>query len=196
MSTDYEIEKVLLPEDGPFPNNPTLPVMFYSGALLPFGRDPAVDVEKVFNANGWPAAWRNGVYSFHHYHSEAHEALGVYRGWARVQLGGPNAPVFRVKAGDAAVLPAGTAHKLIEASPDFAVVGAYPPGQRPDMCYGKPGERPGADERISQVPMPKSDPVTGKQGGLVEAWKGSWPQKGAKGARAEADNSDLARQNL
>jgi uncharacterized protein YjlB len=118
-------------------------------------------VEGHFTQNGWPAAWRNGVYSFQHYHSEAHEVLGVYRGWAKVQFGGPNGPVIQITAGDAALLPAGTAHKLIEASRDFAVVGAYPPGQHPDMCYGKPGERPGADERISRVPVPKTDPVLG-----------------------------------
>ena len=171
MSANDQMKQVSLPEDGPFPNNPDLPLMLYSGSFLPFGRDPAVDVENLFNANGWPAAWRNGVYSYHHYHSEAHEALGVYRGWANIQFGGPHAPVSKVEAGDAAVRPAGTAHKLIDASPDFAVVGAYPPGQHPDMCYGKPGERPDADERIAQVPIPEMDPVTGTQGGLVEAWK-------------------------
>ena len=171
MNTSRNIEQALLPEDGSFPNNPYLPLMLYASACLPFGPDPAADVEARFNANGWPAAWRNGVYSYHHYHSEAHEALGVYRGWAKIQLGGPNAEVFEVKAGDAVVLPAGTAHKLIDASSDFSVVGAYPPGQRPDMCYGRPDERPGADERIALVPIPETDPVTGTQGGLLDAWK-------------------------
>lgn len=171
MSASCKIEQVLLPKDGLFPNNPELPLMLYPGAFLPFGADPAADIEGRFNANGWPAAWRNGVYSYHHYHSDAHEALGVYRGWAKIQLGGPNAQVFKVKAGDGVVLPAGTAHKLIDASPDFAVVGAYPPGQRPDMCHGNPDERPGADERIALVPMPATDPVTGAEGGLLDAWE-------------------------
>ena len=115
--------------------------------------------------------WRNGVYSYHHYHSEAHEALGVYQGRAKVQFGGPNGHVIEIKAGDAAVLPAGTTHKLIDSSSDFALVGAYPSGQRPDMCYGKPGERPGADERIAEVPMPSTDPVTCAGGGLLDAWE-------------------------
>ena len=34
-------------------------------------------------------------------------------------------------------------------------------GQHPDMCYGKVGERPGADERIAEVPLPSTDPVIG-----------------------------------
>lgn len=171
MRGDCKMEQIRLPEDGPFPNNPHLPLMLYSGAFLPFGADPAADVEARFNANGWPAAWRNGVYSYHHYHSEAQEALGVYRGCARIQFGGPNGPVLDINAGDAALLPAGTAHKLVEASPDFAVVGAYPPGQHPDMCYGKSGERPEADARIAKVPMPEIDPVLGHNGGVIHHWR-------------------------
>ena len=167
---DHGVKQVMLSDDGTFPNNPLLPLMIYPGTFLPFGSDPAADIEAQFNANGWPAAWRDGVYSHHHYHSEAHEALGVYRGSAKVQFGGPNGPVIEIKAGDAAVLPAGTAHKLIDASPNFALVGAYPPEQRPDMLYGKPGERPGADERIAKVPMPDTDPVLGHEGGLLDTW--------------------------
>ena len=171
MRTESQPRQLLLPDKPKFPNNPVLPLMLYPGAFLPFANDPAAHVEARVNTNGWPAAWRNGVYSYHHYHSEAHEALGVYRGWAKVQFGGPNGPVIEVESGDAAVLPAGTAHKLIDASSDFAVVGAYPPGQHADMCYGKPGERPGADERIAEVPIPSTDPVTGTGGGLLDAWK-------------------------
>ena len=79
-------------------------------------------------------------------------------------------PAIDISASDAAVLPAGTTHKLIEATRDFAVVGAHPPGQHPDMCYGKPDERPGANERIAWVPLPGTDPVLGTGGGIVRAW--------------------------
>jgi uncharacterized protein YjlB len=168
---DHSMKLVMLSDGGTFPNNPRLPLMLYPGTFLPFDSDPAADIEARFNANGWPAAWRNGVYDYHHYHSDAHEALGVYRGWAKVQFGGPEGDVIQITSGDAAVLPAGTAHKLIDASPDFALVGAYPPEQRPDMLYGKPGERPGADERIAKVPMPDTDPVLWHQGGLLDAWQ-------------------------
>lgn len=166
----------MLPEDGTFPNSPTLSLLLYPGALLPFGADPAAGIEVCFIKNGWQGMWRNGIYGFHHYHSQAHEALGVYRGSAKVQFGGPRGPILEIKAGDAAVLPAGTAHKLIEASRDFAVVGAYPPGQPPDMCFGKPGERPGADERIARVPKPHTDPVLGPKGGLIDTWDSLIPE--------------------
>ena len=69
------------------------------------------------------------------------------------------------------ILPAGTAHKNLGASADFGVVGAYPEGQEMDMCYGKPGERPEADRNIEEVPKPKTDPVYGTAGPLLELWK-------------------------
>jgi uncharacterized protein YjlB len=39
------------------------------------------------------------------------------------------------------------------------------------MNYGKPGERPKTDDNIASVPLPKTDPVFGKGGGLLEIWK-------------------------
>jgi uncharacterized protein YjlB len=60
----------------------------------------------------------------------------------------------------------------VERSADFSVVGAYPSGQSPDMCYGKPEERPAADRNISRVPLPEGDPVRGKGGPLDELWRG------------------------
>ena len=32
-------------------------------------------MERRFEENGWPPAWRDGIYDFHHYHSQGHEAL-------------------------------------------------------------------------------------------------------------------------
>jgi uncharacterized protein YjlB len=38
------------------------------------------------------------------------------------------------------------------------------------MMYGKPGERPKADEAIRNVPLPAADPVYGKNGPLMQLW--------------------------
>jgi len=76
-----------------------------------------------------------------------------------------------VPAGDAAVIPAGVAHRCVEVSPDFRVVGAYPRGQRWDMCYGKPGERPEADRRVAALGDPEQDPVQGAGGALCRLWE-------------------------
>ena len=92
--------------------------------------------EERFARNGWTGAWRNGVFDWHHFHTTTHEVLGCYQGNAKVQLGGPDGPVHDLSAGDVVIIPAGCAHKRISASDDFAVVGAYPGGARPDMQDG------------------------------------------------------------
>jgi uncharacterized protein YjlB len=76
----------------------------------------------------------------------------------------------KLHAGDVVVLPAGTAHMNLGHSSDYLIVGGYPPGQSPDMCYGKPGERPDADADIGAVSLPETDPVSGKQGPLKKHW--------------------------
>lgn len=135
----------LLADDGTFPNNDRLPLLAYRGALSLAGQEPAVLIEALIHANGWGDSWRNGVYGYHHYHSTAHEVLGVYGGTAEIQLGGEGGVVVSIAFGDVVIVPAGVAHKNLGASRDFRVVGAYPNGQRPDMNYGRAGERPRAD---------------------------------------------------
>ena len=160
----------LIKDDGIFPNNGHLPLLAYQGVLeLPAG-DPARGVEELFHGNDWGGSWRNGIFGYHHYHSTAHEALGVYSGNARVQLGGPKGPEFEVRRGDVIVIPAGVAHKNLGSSLDFRLVGAYPAGQRPDMKYGKANERPQSDRNISRVALPKMDPVFGDSGPLIDLW--------------------------
>src|SRR5450631_2955305 len=74
-----EPETFLFNDDGAIPNS-RLPLLVYRAALPP---DPGA-IEKTFAANHWPPAWRDGVHPYHHFHSSAHEALGVARGEASV----------------------------------------------------------------------------------------------------------------
>jgi uncharacterized protein YjlB len=158
----------LLADAGEFPNS-VFPALVYRRVLVE--KDLASAFEALFAQNGWTGSWRNGLYRAHHYHSTAHEVLGVYRGSVKVQLGGPKGPLVELRAGDVAILPAGVAHKNEWQSADFAVVGAYPTGTSPDMNYGKPGERPAADHNIARVPRPPQDPVGGDNGGLLRHWR-------------------------
>ncbi|CAB1078026.1 Cupin domain-containing protein [Olavius algarvensis Delta 1 endosymbiont] len=160
----------LLKDDGTFPNNGKLPLIVYQGILVLSGSDPAATAENLFALNGWSGSWRNGIYGFHHYHSMAHEVLGVYSGSAQVQLGGDQGVSLTVNCGDVIIIPAGVAHKNLGADHDFRVVGAYPRGQAPDMCYGKSGERPRADRNIAEVSLPKMDPGYGNAGPLAKHW--------------------------
>ena len=166
----HQLKTFLLEDDGAIPNNEEHPLLVYSGVLELPGHNPAAACEEVFQANGWGGSWRNGIYSFHHYHSTAHEVLAIARGEARVQFGGEKGPVFELKPGDVVVIPAGVGHKNLGASADLLVVGAYPQGQSWDLCRGTPDERPWAVANVASVPLPESDPVYGKRGPLRKHW--------------------------
>lgn len=157
----------LLRDTGEFPNS-RLPVLVYASVLS--DGDLASGFEELFERHGWMGSWRNGLYRQHHFHSTAHEVLGVYRGSVDVRLGGPDGVLVTLRAGDVAVIPAGVAHKNERQSSDFAVVGAYPAGTGPDMQYGKPGERPRVDRNIAAVARPELDPVQGAGGALTQLW--------------------------
>ncbi len=163
------IYSAILADDGTFPNS-RLPLLVYPAALVEKSGDLAPRFERLFMGNSWGGAWRNGICSLHHYHSTAHEVLGICGGSGLVQLGGGSGVSVRVRPGDCVVIPAGVAHKLLERTAGFLVVGAYPAGQSYDVCYGRPGERPFADRRIEGVPLPALDPVRGEDGPLQQLW--------------------------
>lgn len=154
-------------DDGTIPNNPLLNVIFYPEAF----KDDPERMEAVFNRNNWLNSWTGGVFDYHHYHSNTHEVIGVRSGSAILQLGGEQGEQIKVKAGDVAVLPAGTGHKKIDSTDDFQVVGAYPNGVSYNLKTGKTEERPYVLEDIHNTPLPQTDPVYGKTGPLLDHWK-------------------------
>lgn len=165
-----EIQAFVLADDGVFPNNHELPLIVYRGIFDSLGHEAASRAQELLAQNGWTGSWVNGIYGYHHYHSTAHEVLVVTAGKAKVQFGGEQGVTASVSAGDAVVIPAGVAHKSLGAANDFTVVGAYPEGQRPDVCYGRKGERPGTDRSIAALSLPGADPLTGSSGPLAQLW--------------------------
>ncbi|MDX3969113.1 MAG: cupin domain-containing protein [Bradyrhizobium sp.] len=158
-------------DDGIIPNHPRWPLLVYRRAvMLARGYDPAVSIDALFSANGWGRSWRDSVYDFLHYHSQIHEVLGVAKGSAVVEFGGIKGKRITVHAGDVAILPAGTGHRLIEASKDFLIVGAYPADGTYDECTDT-RDAVGARKRIAKTKRPKSDPIYGKRGGLMRSWR-------------------------
>jgi uncharacterized protein YjlB len=159
----------MLQDDGRIPNS-KFPLLIYQSALKSGERSLAALFEELFAAHKWAGTWRDGIYTYHHYHSTAHEVLGVFSGSATVQLGGERGVKHKLTAGDVVIIPAGVAHKNFGASSDFGVVGAYPKGQQWDMNYGRPDERPEADQNIARVALPEMDPIYGPDGPLLEHW--------------------------
>lgn len=160
--------RFVLPDDGVFPNS-LLPVVVYQDAA---GGRPAGELDawftRTFTTNRWLDPWKAGLYPYHHYHSTACEVLGVVSGVGLLALGGPHGVTTPVRPGDVIAIPPGVAH----ANPDggLVVVGAYFEGLLPDLCTGKPGERPDADERISSVMPADVDPIQGVDGPLTRLW--------------------------
>lgn len=157
-------------DDGDIPNN-RFPLIVYEGAIDPSAGDPAVAFEAIFAANGWGNGWRNGIYPFHHYHSTAHEVLGIAKGSARVQMGGPHGRELTVAAGSALLIPAGVGHKRLSSEAGLLVIGAYPRGQSPDLMREGEANAHAIRDRIEAVPFPGTDPITGDTGPMWEAWR-------------------------
>src|SRR6267143_3524420 len=93
------IEEELFVGDGSVPNNPWLPLIVYR-CVLQTGAEAAEACMALFERNGWGGAWRNGIYAHHHYHSAAHEVLGIVVGSVRVRLGGDGGKTVVLRAGD------------------------------------------------------------------------------------------------
>ncbi len=168
--TQLDIQTYILMENGYFPNNGSLPLLIYRSVIRFDGGDPGQEVENLFHDNHWFNSWHDGIFRFHHYHSNAHEVLGIYGGIAKVQLGGEGSLTTELGKGDVVVIPAGVAHRNMGSSGDFVCVGAYPGSSDYDMNYGKEGERPETDRNIDRVSLPERDPVYGEKGPLFTYW--------------------------
>jgi len=168
-SQSSQPEQYFFGDDGKIPNS-KLPLLLYKKIFLERNGKGAEWLEERFASNNWANSWRNGVYSYHHYHSTSHEVLGIYSGKALLHLGGEQGKKINVEAGDVIVIPAGVGHKNL-GSENLGVVGAYPDGRSWDLNKGLPGERPQADENIAALPFPDNDPIYGKGDGLKKIWQ-------------------------
>jgi uncharacterized protein YjlB len=117
-----------------------------------------------FKSAGWTGVWSDTIYDYTHFHSNAHEALGIAEGRVTLRLGGDGGPLFRLKAGDMLVLPAGVGHRRLGSDDGLKVIGAYPRGQSHyDM------KRRG--RTVPRIALPSADPFYVNDGPLVRAWR-------------------------
>ncbi len=161
-----EPETFLFEGDGEIPNS-RLPLLVYRAALP---ADLEV-IERCFAANNWPPAWLDSVHSYHHFHSNTHEVLGVTRSKATVQFGGAGGPEATIAAGDVVVIPAGVGHRNSAHTPDLMIDGAYPGNApRSDQYRGNPADYTAVLARIAEVLPPWADPVSRADGPLCRLW--------------------------
>jgi uncharacterized protein YjlB len=166
--TQSQYEVFMLPPHDWVPNNRKLAVAIYRRALQPDSGDLAAAFELLFEQNGWPPQWRDGIFDYHHFHASAHEVLGVTGGSAQVIVGGPGGRVVTISAGDALLLPAGTGHCLQSFARHFQVVAGYPEGQQWDIR--REALTPDELAAMEALPFPDTDPIDGDHGPVVEHW--------------------------
>ena len=153
-----------------FPNNSNYPLLIYKQVSSLINQSPQA-IQAWLKQNGWGCSWIDGIYDYHHYHSDTHETLVIIAGECNVQIGGEKGQCYTVHEGDVVILPAGVAHKSLSASSDFRCIGAYPFEAGCDMHYGKREEYLVAVEQIKKVGLPEKDPVFGENGLLFDYWK-------------------------
>jgi uncharacterized protein YjlB len=164
-------ETIVFADDGDIPNS-RLPLLIYAGAIDVSAADKAVAFEELFHRNGWGNGWRSVVFPFHHYHSNAHEVLGIASGEVTLRMGGEaGGRTITAKVGDALLIPAGVGHKRLSSVEGLLVIGAYPAGS-PDYDLLREGAEDKARirARIAAVAMPATDPVGGKNGAVQKYW--------------------------
>ncbi|MFT8320942.1 MAG: cupin domain-containing protein [Bacillus sp. (in: firmicutes)] len=165
--TKPDVTLLYFEQNGFIPNNPYLPVLHYKKVL----KNNEDKIEKIFLANKWGNTWINGIFDYHHYHSNSHEVLGVIKGSALLLLGGETGTKVIINSGDIILLPAGTGHKMLSASPDFQVVGAYPNGQSFNVKKNTKEDLEGAEKEIQNTAFPEADPIYEERGPLAKMWR-------------------------
>lgn len=143
--------------------NSTLPVLLFRSVLAPTAVSKARSFRKIFKENGWTGLWTDTIYDYTHFHSNAHEVLGIAEGRVTVKLGGEEGRIFRLKAGDMLVIPSGVGHRRLGDDDGLKVIGAYPPGQSHFNMKRK-------GRAIPKVPLPPTDPFYGEAGPLLKCW--------------------------
>jgi uncharacterized protein YjlB len=170
-------------EEDRFIPNSHLPVIFYESVLtyevLPANKHlpekVLVDAMNVhLREQGWNAEWAAKIYKSEHYHSTAHEMLGVIGGSATLVLGGVRSKRYAtvdLYEGDVVLIPAGVAHTCVSHSERFLVVGAYPENQKYDMCWGTKKDLAKARRNIPKVELPSNDPLFGVSRIFQALWR-------------------------
>ncbi|WP_437193033.1 cupin domain-containing protein [Planctomicrobium sp. SH527] len=158
-------------DDGRYPNS-KFPVLVYRQAISPIDEHELAELFKLrFSSNDWTPFSQNSILPYHHYHSTSHKVIGVAAGSADLLIGGPrHGEELQIATGDAVVIPAGVPLRCMDSSSKFKIAGAYSNGREADILKGALSDRPAADRRIKEIPLPGIDPLYGKYGPITDLW--------------------------
>lgn len=160
-------ELLRLTPDDKMPNN-ALPVLIYRQTAD--GSELEHLFRDTFAANSWGGLWTGAIFGYDHFHSNAHEVVGVASGEAVLGLGGASGKRVEVAEGDVVILPAGTGHRRVRGSGDFLVIGAFPVGQEIHDIYTDLAACQDYLARVASVALPAADPLYGAAGALTTHW--------------------------
>ncbi|EPQ51638.1 cupin domain-containing protein [Gloeophyllum trabeum ATCC 11539] len=167
------VSKHFVPRFNRVPNSSATskPLLVYHTVFSPSATKSSITAH-LSKINVIEPHWTYSMYPTSHFHSNTHEVLIILKGSAKLLFGGEE-NLDRVEAdvtkGDAIVLPAGMAHRLLQdKSGDFQMLGCYPVGaDQWDMCYGKEGEGD-VEGRIRKLRWFEKDPIYGSEGPVLE----------------------------
>lgn len=100
LRPDMQPKALHLSRNDGVPNNLRLPVVVYPNVIRSSGAGPAGAFEAGLDETGWPPQWRDGLFTYHPYHSTAREVLSFVSVHASLMLGGPGGQVVPVRAGN------------------------------------------------------------------------------------------------
>jgi len=144
------------------PNSP-LPVVLIRSALTPNVSAKGRRFREAFRRRGWTGIWADTVYDYTHFHSNAHEVLGIAKGKVTVFWEAPKADDSGSRlAICSGFLPAWDIAGFGEAT-GLKVIGAYPPGQSHFTMKRK-------GRAVPRVRLPDTDPFYGPAGPLTRCW--------------------------
>ena len=153
--------RLYMKSNGPnFPNNEDLPTLIYKGA---HNGDERTGRDALLR-HGWSEPWKWGIFTYHHYHTVAWEALLCVSGSALVQLGGDGGPSVQVGLGDLLLIPPGVVHKQLSSRGNFALLGSYPAAS-PSVDNVRATSPPTANQlrNIATAAVPQADPLFGDE---------------------------------
>src|SRR5215211_5459544 len=88
-------EQYFLNDNGIVPNG-KLPVLYYKKVLDLPSLFASAYIENLFQTHNWGNNWKQGIYTYHHYHSITYEVVAVCKGKTVLQLGGDNGIIINI----------------------------------------------------------------------------------------------------